>query len=79
MDKATLKEISVTSHAAIPTWVVPVNVWLLPMACLWQPATSLEKKQKERTLTKALQCMLGFHGKMKAKEHKKKKKWDVDQ
>lgn len=52
----------------------PCKAWLLPMARLWQPATSLKKKAGKKALTKALQYMLGFHGKMEAKEHRKKKK-----
>lgn len=43
------------------------------------PAGRKKKKLKESALTKALQYMLGFHGKMEAKEHRGEKKRDVDQ
>lgn len=53
----------------------PCKACLLPLARLWQPATSWKKKKpKESTLTKALQYMLGFHGKMEATEHRGGKK-----
>lgn len=47
---------------------------LLPLFCLWQLATGCKIKPRVSTFTKALQYMLGFHGKMEAKEHRGKKK-----
>lgn len=52
---------------------------LLPEVRLWQLATGYKIKPRVSTFTKALQYMLGFHGKMEAKEHGGKKKKDVEQ
>ena len=43
-----------------------------PCPSLWQQATSLKnEKKREGKDTKALQYMLGYHGKTQAEEHKR--------